>query len=83
MSISTNIHRPYVCDPLGPYISLINNSIDQITSYWSTFINYSHQHIDELIKDLFNPINRLSCQPVGCQAIPRTLGDMKYVITHL
>ena len=31
MSISTNIDKPYVCDPLGPYISLINNSIDQVT----------------------------------------------------
>ena len=40
MSISTNIHKPYVCDPLGPYISLVNNSIDQITPYWSTLINY-------------------------------------------
>ena len=28
MSISTNIHRPYVCDLLGPYISLVNNSIE-------------------------------------------------------
>ena len=46
MSISTNIHRPYVCDPLGPYISLVNNSIDQITPYWSTLINYPHPHID-------------------------------------
>ena len=46
MSISTNIHRPYVCDPLGPYISLVDNSIDQITPYRSTFINYLHQHLD-------------------------------------
>ena len=46
MSISTNIHRPYVCDPLGPYISLVNNSIDQITPYWLTLINYQHQDID-------------------------------------
>ena len=46
MSISTNIHKPYVCDPLGPYISLVNYSIDQITPYWSTLINYSHPHID-------------------------------------
>ena len=46
MFISTNIHRPYVCDPRGPYISLVNNSIDQITHYWSTLINYSHPHID-------------------------------------
>ena len=38
MSISTNIHRTYVCDPLGPYISLVNNSIDPITPYWSTLI---------------------------------------------
>ena len=45
MSISTNIHRPYVCDPLSPYISLVHNSIDQITSYWPTLINYPFQHI--------------------------------------
>ena len=31
--ILTNIHRPYVCDPLGPYISLVNNSIDPIIPY--------------------------------------------------
>ena len=30
MSISTNILKPYVCDPLSLYISLVNNSIDQI-----------------------------------------------------
>ena len=46
LSISTNIHRPYMCDPLGPYISLVNNSIDQITPYWSTLINYLHQYRD-------------------------------------
>ena len=46
MSISTNIYKPYVCDPLGPYISLVNNSIDQITPYWPTLINYPHPHID-------------------------------------
>ena len=46
MSISTNIHRPYVCDPLGPYISLVNNSLEQITPYWLTLINYPHPHID-------------------------------------
>ena len=45
MSISTNIHKPYVCDPLGPYISLVNNCIGQITPYWSTLINYPHPHI--------------------------------------
>ena len=33
MYIATNIYRLYVCDPLGPYISLVNNSIDQITPY--------------------------------------------------
>ena len=31
ISISTNIHRPYVYDPLGSY--RVSNSIDQITSY--------------------------------------------------
>ena len=46
MSISTNIHKPYVCDALGPYISLVNNSIDQMTPYWSTLINYPHPHLD-------------------------------------
>ena len=45
MSISTNIHKPYVCDLLSPYISLVNNSLGLITPYWSTFINYPHQHI--------------------------------------
>ena len=34
MCTSTNIHKPYVCDSQGPYISLVNNSIDQITPYW-------------------------------------------------
>ena len=66
MSISTNIHRPYVCDPLSPYISLVNNSMLQITPYWLTLINYPHQHATKLIKDRFNPIGRLSCQLVGC-----------------
>ena len=46
MSISTNIHKSYVWDPLGPYISLVNNSIDQITPYWLTLINYPHLHIE-------------------------------------
>ena len=46
LSISTNIYRPYTCDPLGSYISLVYNSIDQIISYWSNFINYLYQHID-------------------------------------
>ena len=31
MSISTDIYWPYVCDPLGPYISLVNDSINPIT----------------------------------------------------
>ena len=42
MSISNNIYRPYVCDPLGLYISLVNTSIDQIIPYWSTLITYPH-----------------------------------------
>ena len=28
-----------------------------------------------------DPIDKLSCQHVGCQATPRTLGDMEYVRT--
>ena len=28
MSISSNIVRPYLCDPLGSYISLVNNYIN-------------------------------------------------------
>ena len=46
MSISTNIHTPYMCHPLGPYISIVNNSINSPKSYWSTLINYLYQHID-------------------------------------
>ena len=46
MSISTNIHIAYLCGPLGLCILLVKNSIDLITPYWSTFINYIHEHID-------------------------------------
>ena len=81
MSISTNIYRPYVFGLLSLYISLVYNSIDQKTPYWSTLINYPHQHIDYLFKDRFNPIDRLSCQPVECQGTPHTLRDMEYVST--
>ena len=83
MFISTNLHGPYVRDPLGPYISLVNNSIEQIISYWLTLINYPHPHIDYLIKDRVNLIDRLSCQPVRCQATPRTLENIEYVRTRL
>ena len=31
--ISTNIYTPYGCDPLGQYITLVNNSIDPITPF--------------------------------------------------
>ena len=41
---STRIRRPYACNALGLYISLVNNSKDQIASYWSTLINYLHQN---------------------------------------
>ena len=34
MSISTNIHRLYVGDPLGSYISLVNNYIGPKTPYF-------------------------------------------------
>ena len=33
MFISINVHIPYVCNPLGPCISLVSNSIDLIMSY--------------------------------------------------
>ena len=46
MSISISVYRPYLCDLIGPYISLVNNSIDPITSNWLTFINYIYQQID-------------------------------------
>ena len=81
--ISINIHRPYKCDPLGPYISLVNNFIDPITPYCSTLIYYLHQHIDLLIKDQLNLIDRLSCQPIECHATSYTLGDMKNIRTPL
>ena len=64
MYISTNIIRPYMCDPLGLYILLVNKSIDLITSYWSNFINYAYQHIYYLIKGRFNPIDRLSLMDI-------------------
>ena len=60
MSISTNIYNPYVCDPLGPYISLVDNFIGQITPYCLTLLNYLYQHLDYLIKDEFKPIDKLS-----------------------
>ena len=31
--------------------------------------------------DQFNPIDRLSRQPGGCQATPCALGDMEYIRT--
>ena len=46
MSIYTNIHRPYVCDTLDLYISVVNNSIRLITLYLSTLTNYPYQYID-------------------------------------
>ena len=46
MSISIKIYRPYVCDPLDLYISLVNNYKYPIIPYCSTFIYYLHQHID-------------------------------------
>ena len=46
MYISNNMDRPYVCDPLGPYISLFKKFIDQITSYCTTLLNYLNQHLD-------------------------------------
>ena len=81
MSRFAKVHRPYGCDPLSLYISLVNNSIHPIISYWSTFINYIHQYIYILIKDRFNLIDRSSCQPIGCQATPRILGDMECMKT--
>ena len=44
MPIPMKIYR-HVCDPLSPYILLVNNFITPITPYWSSFINYLHQHI--------------------------------------
>ena len=81
MSIFKNIYIPYMCDPLDLYISLGNNSMDPIN--FSTFINCVHQYIYKLIKDQFNPIDRLSCQPVGCQAIRCALGDIEYIRTTI
>ena len=46
MSISINIHRPYICDPLGPYVSLVNNIIYPIPPYQLVLVNYLHQNID-------------------------------------
>ena len=43
MSITTNIHKPYVCDPLDLYIYLVNSSIEPMIPYWSILINYLYQ----------------------------------------
>ena len=37
MSISTNIHRPNVCDPLGTCISLVINYIGSIDGYYVAY----------------------------------------------
>ena len=37
-------------------------------------MNCLYQHIERLIKDQFNTINKLSCQPT-----PRALGNMEYM----
>ena len=37
MSIFTNIHRPYVCDFLDTYISLVINSIGPIEGYYVAY----------------------------------------------
>ena len=36
-----------------------------------------------LIKDRFNPINKLSCQPVGCQATSHALRDIECMRTFI
>ena len=41
-------------------------------------LNHIYNDENECINDTLS-----SCQPVGCQATPRTLGDMEYVRTHL
>ena len=46
ISISTNIHKRYACELLGPYILLVNNFIDQIITYLSILINFSRQPIN-------------------------------------
>ena len=37
MSIFTDIYIPYVCDLLGPYISLVKNSIEPIYGYYLSY----------------------------------------------
>ena len=62
MSTSTNINKPYVCDLLGPYIVLVNSSIDQITSYWSmtksfcTVVKTHKRKSDKIYKTKFTKI---------------------------
>ena len=48
MSISTNIYRLYMRDPLGQYILLFDNTIDLITLI-GQLINYLYQLIVSLI----------------------------------
>ena len=46
ISLTTNIHIPYGCDPLDLYILLVNNFIDPITPCFLIFINYLNQYRD-------------------------------------
>ena len=67
-------------DPLCQYISLVNVSINPITLTSLPYQLIVSRYI--LIgKDSFNLIDKLSCQPGGCQATPRALGDIEYIIT--
>ena len=80
MSISTDVHWPYMCDPLGLYILPINNSIDLITLIVLLTIIHINIFIN-FIKDWFNLIDKLSYQPIGWQAISRALGNIEYMRT--
>ena len=71
ISISTDIYWPYVCDPLGPYISLVNDSINPIT-----LTDLSYQLTISKYKQLAKQIDKLSRELGGCQATPSILGDM-------
>ena len=47
MSISTDVYSPYVCDPLGPYITQVNDSINPITLIGPYQLNISTYRLIE------------------------------------
>ena len=46
-----------MCNPLGPYISLVNNSIDQITPYWSMDVKGKKKIENEIVEGRISEVH--------------------------